>query len=79
MGRKALLTTEIVEHQMEAWAWIDRAREKLREAWLEMDRELYEAERELLVADGLVELLVADGLVEGVTDESTKDARRSEG
>ena len=40
---------------MEAWAWIDRAREKLREAWLEMDRELYEAERELLVADGLVE------------------------
>jgi len=61
MGRKALLATQVLEHQMEAWAWIDRARDKLREAWVEMERELYEAERELLRADGLLE-----GMSDGV-------------
>ena len=61
MGRKALPATVVVEHQMEAWCWLDRARDKLREVYVTMDRELWEAERELLRANGLVE---------GVSDDS---------
>ena len=55
MGRRALPTTLVVEAQMEAWCWLDRARDKLREAWVTMDRELWEAEQELRRANGLVE------------------------
>jgi hypothetical protein len=54
-GRKPLAATQIIEAQMEAYCWLDRARDKLREVYVTMDRELWEAERELLRANGLVE------------------------
>lgn len=55
MGRKPLPTTKAVNHMIEAWVWLDRARDKLREAWVTMDRELWEAEQELRRANGLIE------------------------
>ena len=55
MGRRALPMTEVVEHQMEVWCWLDKARDKLREAYLVMDRELWEAEQELRRANELLE------------------------
>jgi len=45
----------MVEAQMEAWCWLDRARDKLREAWVTMDRELWEAEQELRRANRIAE------------------------
>jgi hypothetical protein len=67
MGRTPGPTTVVVEAQMEAWCWLDRARDKLREAWLTMDRELWEAEQELVRANGVLE---------GASDE---DCPRTEG
>jgi len=55
MGRKPLATTEVVLHQMESWCWIDRARDKLREVYVTMDRELWEAEQELRRANRIAE------------------------
>lgn len=51
MGRKPLPTTEIVEHQMEAWCLLDR----IEEALITIQRAIWAAKHNLEEADGLIE------------------------